>query len=360
MEFTGLKKQYKILKPTLLGKIEKTLDSGQFIMGKDVPLLEEKLQKLYKYEHCISCANGTDALVLSLMAMNIKKGDIVFTSAFSFIATAEAIALVGATPVFVDVEPDTFNIDIKSLKEKIKTTKGFKAAIIPVNIFGLPANYKELSNIALENNLNIIADAAQGLGSKNYSNMVDTTTLSFFPSKPLGGYGDGGAILTNSTLLSIVLKSLRSHGKGVSKYDNIKIGMNSRLDTIQATILLEKLKLFKEENIKRNIIAERYTRDLKSKYKVQNCKPFESNYAQYSLLSESREKVITELKANNIPVQIYYNKPIHKQTAFESYSKNKLPVAERISKQIFSIPISPYLTKKEQEKVINVLLNVTR
>ena len=305
------------------------------------------------------------------MAKNIGPGDAVFTTSFSFFATAEVISLCGATPVFVDIDKSTFNINPELLKLKIKKILNDGVlrpkCVIPVNLFGLLSNYNEINQICKKFNLFIIEDAAQSFGS-SYKNKFscsfgDVGATSFYPAKPLGGYGDGGAIFTNDSKLYNTMKSIRVHGEGIDKYDNERIGLNSRLDTLQAAVLLEKLKIFNEELEKRNNVAQLYINALKDKYELQLVPESNiSSWAQFSILAknkEHREKIISTLNKSSIPTAIYYKKPLHLQTAFKylNYNKGDCPISELISDCIFSIPMHPYLEKNDISKIINILLD---
>lgn len=358
----------------LKNSIYKVLEDGNFIMGKEVNDLESELASFINVKHCVSCANGTDALQLALMAMDIGPRDYVFAPTFTFFSTAEAISLVGARPVFVDIKADTFNIDVDKLVTKIEMIKkeghALPKAIISVDLFGLPANYPELASIAKKYNIKLIEDAAQGLGGEINKEIAgsfgDIATTSFFPAKPLGCYGDGGALFTNNDHYAQTLRSLRVHGKGSSKYDNQRIGMNSRLDTIQAAILLVKLKIFKEEVNLRNEIAKKYYRSLSSNKNfrlpiIPN--GYKSVWAQYSLLADSNEdrnNIMQKLKSKNIPTVVYYQKPLHLQSAYAhlDYIEGDFPVSEEISNRIFSIPMSPYLSKDDLDEIIKALNSV--
>ena len=324
-------------------------------MGPEVYELEQKLSDYVGVKHTISCANGTDALSLALMALNIKEGDAVFCPTFTFFATAEAIALTGATPVFVDSNKNTFNIctiDLENRVKKIVVEGKLKPkAIIAVNLFGLPADYITIQKITKKYELKLIEDAAQGFGgeihTKRAGSFGDISTTSFFPAKPLGCYGDGGALFTNNDEYAELLKSYRQHGKGKNKYDNVRIGMNSRLDTIQAAILLEKLKVFPQELLNRNILAKQYTAMFKDKLST----PFIPNgylssWAQYTLISKKRDKIVEEYKAKNIPTMIYYAKCLHQQKAFINlgYNTADFPVAKSLAKTVFSLPMHGYMS----------------
>ncbi|WP_345864856.1 DegT/DnrJ/EryC1/StrS family aminotransferase [Shewanella algae] len=354
MHFIDLEAQYLHLKDKINARIQKVLDHGQYIMGPEVQELEQKLAEYVGVKHAITCANGTDALTLAMMVLGIKAGDAVFCPTFTFFATAEVIAFEGATPVFVDSDPDTFNICPIDLEKRIKATlvEGTLTpkAIIAVDLFGLPANYPELQKIADKYNLKLVEDAAQGFGGeidgRRAGGFGDIATTSFFPAKPLGCYGDGGAIFTNNDEYAELIKSYRVHGKGTNKYDNVRIGMNSRLDTIQAAILLEKLEEFPTELINRNRVAKEYEKLLAGKFKTpQVPMGYLSSWAQYTLVSDNRDKAMANYKAQGIPTMIYYGTCMHQQTAFNElgYSDDDFPVATKLASQVFSLPMHPYL-----------------
>ncbi len=372
MEFIDLHAQYLQLKDEINVNIQKVLDHGKYIMGPEVFELEDQLADYVGVQHCITCANGTDALQMVLMAWNIKAGDAVFVPSFTFMSTAEVVSLQGATPVFTDIDIKTFNMSVESLEKQIKKVlaegKLTPKAIIPVDLFGQPADYDKIMNIAKKYNLLVLEDAAQGFGGSiegmKACSFGDAATTSFFPAKPLGCYGDGGAIFTDSDELANLLKSIRIHGKGTEKYDNVRIGLNSRLDTIQAAILLPKLKAFKEYELqKRNEFACRYTESLKGKYTT----PFvpnniKSSWAQYTLLlnnEEERNALQSKLKEHNIPSMIYYPKPLHLQTCYKDFehSEGYLVNAEKASKCVLSLPMSPWIDRYDLEKVICKVLN---
>ena len=354
MQFIDLQAQYQHLKLQIDARIQQVLEHGKYIMGPEVQELEQELAEYVGVKHAITCANGTDALSLSLMTLGVEEGDAVFCPTFTFFATAETIAYAKATPVFVDSDQSTFNIcpiDLeKQIKQVVAEGKLKPKAIIAVDLFGLPANYPELENLAQKYDLKLVEDAAQGFGGeingKKAGGFGDIATTSFFPAKPLGCYGDGGAVFTNNDEYAELLKSYRVHGKGSDKYDNIRIGMNSRLDTIQAAILLEKLAAFPQELENRNQAAKQYEQLLSHKFQtpqVPEC--YLSSWAQYTLIDQNRDKVMAEYKAKGIPTMIYYATCMHQQTAFNAlgYKKGDFPVAERLSKQVFSLPMHPYL-----------------
>ena len=364
IKFLDLSKQQKTIEKNLRINLEKVLADSKFIMGPEVKKLESSLESYTKTNYCITCSSGTDALILSLLALDIGMGDIVFCPSFTFPATAEAILMVGATPVFVDVGKNTYNICYKSLLEAIEKCKKKNLnikAIMPVDLYGLPVNYDKINEIAKSFNLNVIADGAQSFGGvfrkKRVGNLTEITTTSFFPAKPLGCYGDGGAVFTNSLSAKEKLESLRAHGKGKEKYDINYMGMNARLDTIQAAILLSKLEIFDWEIKERNRMAKIYNEELKNYYHVPNI-PQDSTsvWAQYTLQSNKRDRIISFLKENNIPAMIYYPKPMHEQPAYKKFSLNKdLNESTKLSESVFSIPIHPYLTDLEIEYIIENL-----
>lgn len=354
MHFIDLEAQYKHLKEKINNRIQAVLDHGNYIMGPEVEEFEQKLAEYVGVKHCISCANGTDALQLAMMVLDIKPGDAVFCPTFTFFATAEVVAYAGATPVFVDSDERTFNICPKDLEKRIEKViaegKLVPKAIIAVDLFGLPANYPELEKLANKYNMKLIEDAAQGFGGeingRRAGSFGDIATTSFFPAKPLGCYGDGGAVFTNNDDYAALFRSYRVHGKGKDKYDNVRIGINSRLDTIQAAILLEKLAEFPKELVARNIAAENYNKTLHGKYIT----PFVpegylSSWAQYTVISENREAEMARYKAEGIPTMIYYGTCMHQQTAFKdlNYTDGDLPIASRLAKQVFSLPMHGYL-----------------
>lgn len=354
MQFIDLAAQYLHLKDKIDARIQAVLNHGHYIMGPEVQELEEKLAEYVGVKHAITCANGTDALTLAMMVLDIKEGDAVFCPTFTFFATAEVVAYEGATPIFVDSDPDTFNICPIDLEKRIKAVieEGVLTpkAIIAVDLFGLPANYPELEKLAEKYNLKLVEDAAQGFGGsingKQAGSFGDIATTSFFPAKPLGCYGDGGAIFTNNDEYAALLESYRVHGKGKDKYDNVRIGMNSRLDTIQAAILLEKLAAFPQELINRNKAAERYTEKLKYTYKTPVVpEGYVSSWAQYTLKAVDRDVEMAKYKKQGIPTMVYYGTCMHQQTAFKGlgYQEGDFPVAERLTSSVFSLPMHGYL-----------------
>lgn len=357
MEFRDLKRQYKKNKRSIDKAIKKVLKEGVFIGGKPVQELEEKLADYVGVKHCITCANGTDALTLVLMAWGIGKGDAVFVPDFTFFATAEAPTFLGATPIFVDVDEDTFNMDPDSLEKAIEAVKKEgvlnSKVVIPVDLFGLPADYDRIIPIAKKYDLLVLEDAAQGFGGsirgKKAGSFGDAAITSFFPAKPLGCYGDGGAIFTNSDKEAEVLNSLKVHGKGKSKYDNIRIGMNSRLDTIQAAILIEKFISFSKKELYLIEKKSNYLRNnLKNIVKIQKIpKGFESSYAQFTITTsdkETRDQLQKYLTEKKIPTNIYYQNMLSNLVVFNDISRQKNSL---INQKVLSIPFSPYIKLKE-------------
>ncbi|OED64573.1 aminotransferase DegT [Vibrio splendidus ZS-139] len=352
MHFIDLEAQYNHLKEKIDARIHKVLNHGKYIMGPEVFELEAKLAEYVGVKHCITCANGTDALTLAMMVFDVKEGDAVFCPTFTFFATAETIAFANATPIFVDSDEETFNICPVALEQRIKDVisegKLNPKAIIAVDLFGLPANYPEIEKIAKKYDLKLIEDAAQGFGGsingKMSGSFGDIATTSFFPAKPLGCYGDGGAIFTNNDKYAELLRSYRIHGKGLDKYDNIRIGVNSRLDTIQAAILLVKLDEFSKEIDSRNTAADCYNKSLSSRYKIPSVpEGYCSSWAQYTLRSQDRDEALTLFEKENIPTMIYYRTCMHQQTAFSDLCDESYPIAEKLSREVFSIPMHGYL-----------------
>jgi dTDP-4-amino-4,6-dideoxygalactose transaminase len=356
MQFIDLAAQYQHLKIRIDKRIQCVLDHGQYIMGPEVKELEDKLAEYVGVKHVITCANGTDALTLALMAMDIGEGDAVFVPTFTFFASAEAVAFAKATPVFVDSDADTFNICPVDLEKRIKAViaegKLNLKVIMAVDLFGLPANYSEIQKLADKYDLKIIEDAAQGFGGEingqRAGSFGDLATTSFFPAKPLGCYGDGGAIFTDNDEYAALLRSYCVHGKGTDKYDNVRIGMNSRLDTIQAAILLEKLAEFPQELINRNKAAATYGKDLGDIHNTPKVpEGYLSSWAQYTLVSENRDQLMGQYKKQGIPTVVYYATCLHQQTAFAglNYKEGEFPIAERLCKQVLSLPMHGYMSE---------------
>lgn len=361
MQFRDLKHQYQVLKNDIDKAVLDTMQSGAFIMGQPVKDLEAQLADYVGVKHCISCANGTDALTLALKVWGIGPGDAVFVPDFTFFSSAEVVSLEGATPVFVDVEEDTFNIscdDLESAIEEILADgKLTPRVIVAVDLFGLPANYPAIRTVADKYRLLILEDGAQGFGGsingKKACSFGDISTTSFFPAKPLGCYGDGGAVFTDNDAWAAMADSYRVHGKGSFKYDNVRIGMNSRLDTLQAAILKVKLKAFRDYELTDvNKVAAQYTDILKETLKTPVIpEGFYSSWAQYTLRLENkdqRDSLQASLKEKGIPSMVYYPTPMHQQTAFKSLAiRSSLRQSTRLSETVLSLPMHPYLTKEE-------------
>ncbi len=362
IKFLDLEKQQQTIQKSLEKRIKNVLKNSRYIMGPDVLELEKNLKEFSNVEHAITCASGTDALILSMLALNIGYGDAVFCPSFTFPATAEAIVIIGAKPIFIDVGVDTFNICYDDLINKIENYDydGLKPkAIIAVDLYGLPANYEKLNKISKKYYLKIISDAAQSYGAlykgKRVGSLAEITCTSFFPSKPLGCYGDGGAVFTNNKIVKEKIESLKAHGKGKTKYEIVDIGLNSRLDTMQAAILLSKLEVFEWENNERNRLAKIYSNEINDFYSRPTVpKNTTSAWAQYTLRTVNRDKVLSYLKKFSIPTMIYYPIPMHRQPAYVKYLPNLqlLPNSDKICNQVFSIPIHPYLSELEQEYII--------
>ncbi|PCJ61714.1 MAG: aminotransferase DegT [Rhodospirillaceae bacterium] len=360
--FIDLKAQRDRLRDKLDAAIAKVLHHGKFVLGPEVAEFETKAAEFAGARHAIACANGTDALSLALMASGIGQKDAVFVPTFTFAATAEAPALLGATPVFVDIAEDNFNLDVAQLAEAIETAKknGLRpAAIIAVDLFGQPADYEAIHAVAAEHGMVVIADAAQSFGATLHGKRVGTlapiTTTSFFPAKPLGCYGDGGMLFTDDDATADILRAIHVHGIGTAQYDYTRIGMNSRLDTLQAAILLPKLAIFQDEIETRNQVAQRYSEALSETVitpMVQGDRT--SAWAQYTIRLKglNREAMSSELRAQGIPTAIYYPKPLHLQAAYDAFPRVKnLPVAERLAKEVLSLPMHPYLETKTQDRI---------
>ncbi|MGB0505793.1 MAG: DegT/DnrJ/EryC1/StrS family aminotransferase [Pikeienuella sp.] len=368
MHFIDLVSQQARIKPALDERIQNVLAHGKYIMGPEVKELEEKLAAFCGAKHCISCANGTDALSLALMALDVSENDAVFAPSFTFAATVEVVSMVGATPFLVDIDPHTFNMCPASLRRCIEAAQkaGLRpAVVIPVDLFGLPADYREISAISAEYGMRIIDDSAQGFGGtidgQMTGVMADITTTSFFPAKPLGAYGDGGALFTDNDELAILLDSLRVHGKGTEKYDNVRVGMNSRLDTLQAAILLEKLAIYADEIAARQASAERYTAALSNHFTTPHTpEGYTSIWAQYTLRAQNeseRDAIREHLTTAGVPTVIYYPKPLHEQTAYQNcpHDPAGLTVSSEVSKTVFSLPMHGYLTEQDATRVIEAV-----
>jgi dTDP-4-amino-4,6-dideoxygalactose transaminase len=388
MQFIDLAFQQKRIRTQLEKSIMGVLDHGQYIMGPEVKQLEQQLANYCGVKHAVSCASGTDALLIALMAYGVGPGDAVFTSPFTFIATAEVIQLLGATPVFVDIDPETFNLDPERLANAITAVNASNhdvhplpkigngalkpKAVIGVDLFGLPADYEAVNRVAAEHGMVVIEDAAQSFGAemkgRRACSLAAVGCTSFFPAKPLGCYGDGGMCFTDDDRLSAVMDSVRVHGKGSDKYDNVRVGINGRMDTLQASIVLSKFSIFPEEVELRQEVAARYGRLLGG---IEGLAPprvpagYTSVWAQYSLLASSgdhRSRLQAALKEAGVPTAVYYPKPLHLQTAFAhlGYGDGAFPHSEDASRRIFSIPMHPYLKAEEQEKIAAVCKQIDK
>lgn len=349
--------------------------SSAFVMGPKVKEMETAFAEYVGTKHCLACNSGTDALLLALKVWDVKPGDAVFVPSFTFFASAEVVAMQGATPVFVDVDENTYNIDVKDLELKIEQTlkKGdlIPRVVIAVDLFGLPADFKAIRKVTDKYGLYLLEDGAQGFGGeldgKKACGFGDISTTSFFPAKPVGCYGDGGALFTNNTEWFELADSIHVHGKGSDRYDNVRIGMNSRLDSIQAAILLVKLKAFEKYELDDiNVVADRYTKLLDGVVKTPVVpEGFRSSWAQYTIQlpsEELRPKLQDALKAHDIPTAIYYPIGMHAQTAFKylNPADNLCPVTERLSHTVLALPLHPYLTKDEQEMICDIIKKEVR
>jgi dTDP-4-amino-4,6-dideoxygalactose transaminase len=386
VQFIDLAAQQKRIRSDLERRILNVLDHGHYVLGPEIAELEERLGDYVGVNHALACASGTDALLMALMAYEIGPGDAVFTTPFSFFATAEVISLLGATPVFVDIDESSFNIDPQMLEAAIqdivnndRTHPVYRSmapdetlvpkAIIAVDLFGLPANYPAINAISRKYGLTVIEDAAQSFGAEQNGqracSLADVACTSFYPAKPLGCYGDGGMCFTNDEKLSDILRSLRIHGMGEHQYDNVRVGINGRLDTIQAAVLLSKFDIFPEEVNFRNDAAIRYEKLLGGAANLKIPKVPDgarSAWAQYSLLAESeahKDNLRARLNQDNIPTAVYYPKPLHLQAVFEplGYRKGDFHVSESSAQRIFSLPMHPYLDLRDQERIADILLN---
>lgn len=368
MQFIDLAAQQARIRDKVDARIRAVLDHGGYIMGPEVRELETQLAEFCGARHCISCANGTDALQLALMALNIRTGDAVFVPSFTFAATAEVVPCMGATPVFVDIDPATYNMDPASLERAIAQAQklGLRPAVVmPVDLFGLPADFPAILDIARAHGMIVIDDSAQGFGGTINGRMTGSfghiTTTSFFPAKPLGCYGDGGALFTDDDDLAALLDSLRIHGKGSEKYDNVRIGMNSRLDTLQAAILLEKFAVYPDELDRRQAVAEKYTAALHNRFVTPHVpEGYRSIWAQYTLRARNtaeRDATMAHLKTQGVPTTIYYPRPLHTQAAYARFPTDPegLPHSEAAAACVFSIPMHPYLDDASIARVVTAL-----
>ncbi len=373
MEFRDLKQQYKVLQKEMDQAILQAVASGAYIMGPQVKELERQLADYVGVKHCLTCANGTDALTLALKAWGIGPEDAVFVPDFTFFSSAEVVSLEGATPIFVDVCEETFNIDAKDLERAVEQVlaKGQlrPRVVVTVDLFGLPADYKAVRTVADKYGLLILEDGAQGFGgsidSKRACSFGDISTTSFFPAKPVGCYGDGGAVFTDNDDWAALMDSYRVHGKGSFKYDNVRIGLNSRLDTVQAAVLQVKLKAFADYELDAvNVAAERYTSLLQDVVATPMIpEGFRSSWAQYTIRlrdREQRDSLQDSLRASGIPSMVYYPKPMHLQTAFSHLPKRNCPVAVDLCDRVLSLPMHPYITEEQIATVCTAIRNALR
>lgn len=364
--FIDLQAQRRRLGDSLTRAITEAVEGGQWILGPQVAALEERLASFAKVKHAVACANGTDALLLVLRAWDIGPGDAVFVPAFTFAATAEVVALAGATPIFVDVEDDTFNISLLSLEAALAMVRKEDAlrprAVIPVDLFGQPADYRRLEPFAERERLLMLCDTAQAFGAsldgRITGSIGDAAATSFYPAKPLGCFGDGGACFTNDAALADALRSLRMHGQGTDRYEHPRIGLNSRLDTIQAAILLEKLKIFPDELMMRQSIASRYDAGLASNHirvpvVIEGA---QSVWAQYTIQVDNRAKFQADLKDQGVPTVVYYPIPLSRQNAYAQFPAVPTPNSERLSERVVSLPMHPYLDEPTQDRIIEAVL----
>jgi dTDP-4-amino-4,6-dideoxygalactose transaminase len=364
--FIDMQAQRRRMGDSLTRAIAEADEGGQWILGPQVAALEENLASFVNVKHAVACANGTDALLLVLKAWDIGPGDAVFVPAFTFAATAEVVALAGATPVFVDVEDDTFNISLLSLQNALAMVRKEGAlrprAVIPVDLYGQPVDYNRLEPLVERENLLMLCDVAQAFGASYRGRFAGSighaATTSFYPAKPLGCYGDGGACFTNDSALADALRSLRMHGQGADRYEHPRIGLNSRLDTIQAAILLEKLKIFPDEVIARDRIAARYKQGLKSNrirtpVVIDGAK---SVWAQYTIQVDNRAKLQADLKDQGIPTAVHYPIALSRQRAYADFPSVPTPNSEKLAQRVVSLPMHPYLDEKTQDRIIEAVL----
>ncbi len=368
IEFIDLDAQQARIKTKIDSRIQAVLAHGNYIMGPEVREFEASLAAFCGAKHALGCANGTDALQLALMALNVGPGDAVFCPTFTFASTAEVVPPTGATPIMVDVHEDSFNLDVASLKRAIvhARTLGLRpAGVIPVDLFGHPADYDAIEAVAAEEGMWVVADSAQGFGAtyrgRTTGSIGTIATTSFFPAKPLGCYGDGGAIFTASDELAHLIQSYRVHGKGSHKYDNERIGLNSRLDTLQAAILLEKLAIYTDEIEARQVVAKRYANGigdaLITPAVIAKCRSVWAQYTVRTKPGQHREAIMAALGEKGVPTVVYYPRPLHQQTAYRDFPTDPsgLPVAEALASQVFSLPMHPYLDTNTQDQVVEAI-----
>jgi dTDP-4-amino-4,6-dideoxygalactose transaminase len=367
VQFIDLATQQSKIRDKIDAAIARVLDHGQYIMGPEVKQFENDLKDFTGAAHALSCANGTDALTLVMMAWGIGPGDAVFVPSFTYVASAETPAQLGATPFFVDVLEDSFNIDPASFAQAIDEAngQGFRpAVVIPVDLFGQPADIDAITKIAHAANIKVLVDGAQSFGASSHGRKVgamgDATTTSFFPAKPLGCYGDGGAVFTNDDALADVINSIRLHGKGSEKYDNVRIGVNSRLDTIQAAILIEKLKIFPDELLARDKVASAYAAGLGNVVKTPIVADgLTSAWAQYTIFVENRDAVQAKLKSLGFPSVVYYPKALTRQDGYSSFPvvSSGVAVSEGLTENVLSLPMHPYLSFEKIETLCELLIS---
>ena len=372
MQFRDLKKQYQVLKKDIDEAMIEVATNCNFINGQQVKDLEKELAEYVGVKHCVTCGNGTDALTMAMMAWGIREGDAVFVPDFTFFSSGEIVSHAGATPVFVDVDIDTFNISVESLEKAVKKVldegKLTPKAVVAVDLFGLPADFDSVKKVADKYGLLVLEDGAQGFGGningKTACSFGDISTTSFFPAKPLGCYGDGGAVFTDDDEIAKLLESIRVHGKGEMKYDNVRIGLNSRLDTIQAAVLSVKLKAFADyELIDINDVADKYTAALSGIVKTPVVpEGFYSSWAQYTIQlkdKETRDRLQASLKEKGIPSMVYYPKPMHRQEAFagQAYDDADFPNTIKLCDTVLSLPMHPYLSDEDIDEVVSVIRN---
>ena len=365
LPFIDLKRQQEQVRPQIDAAITRVLDHGQYVLGPEVRELEKQLADFCGAPFALSCASGTNALLLALMAKDVGHGDAIFVPAFTFVATAEVVTLLHAKPVFVDIDADTYLMNMESLEAAIGESKKqglTPRAIMPVDLFGQPADYEKIERIAKAHGLFVVADAAQSFGAtrggKRVGTLAPVTATSFFPPKPLGCYGDGGAVFTDDGEMLEVMQSLRVHGQGKDKYDNVRIGINGRLDTIQAAILLEKLAIFEDEIVARQRVAERYNAALGDVVQTPVVEPGATCvWAQYTIRVKTRDQVAAKLKDQSIPTAIYYPIPLHRQVAYKKFpvAPGGLPVSDKMAGEVLSLPMHPYLSEPDQNRIINAV-----
>ncbi len=362
IQFIDLQAQRRRIETEINEAVARVIEQGKYIMGPEVKQLESDLAEFVGSKHCVGCSSGTDAILMALMAYDVKPGDAILTTPFTFFATAEVIALLGATPVFVDIDPDTYNLDPKKIEEAIAKVhadgKLNLRGIITVDLFGLPCDYDRIIPLAREHDLFVVQDAAQAYGAtyngKKAPTHGDIGTTSFFPAKPLGCYGDGGAVFTDNDEIAQKLQSVRVHGKGTDKYNNVRIGLNARLDTLQAGILIEKLKIYADEIEKRQAVAAAYAEVLPSDLKLPVVPEGSTSvWAQYTLQAENRSEIQAKLKEQGVPSAIYYIKSLHLLDAFADlgYKLGDFPVSEAASEKVFSLPFHPYLDRATIDRI---------